>query len=238
MSLFFAFEVRQTAQTLQLSLACGLRTLRMTTRSNPAARAAAIHPVGPAAGSPLLVWRGGAALELGEPDIPAVQAFWEASPGYLLAVEGHPPRPHEGRDFVCERELPAGIRCSREHVFAYRNAAGDIDGLGAMAVDLLAPGVWHLGLFVAAARLHGSGWAQQAYAATEDWAFAGGALWMRLGVALANRRGHAFWRRQGYREVKRREGVRIGDRTHTLVTMVKPLRADLADYLAAVARDR
>ena len=188
--------------------------------------------------APLFAWPGGKACEATERDIPAVQAFWEASPEYLLQVEGHAPRPEEGSTFVRDRELPAEFTCTRVHVFLYRDALGAIDGLGSMAVDLLAPGVWHLGLFVAATRLHGSGWAAQAYQATEAWALAGGARWMRLGVVQDNPRGHAFWRRCGYRQVKRRDGVTIGQRTHTLLTLVKPLRAGVDEYLAQVERDR
>ena len=188
--------------------------------------------------APLFTWTGGRAREATEADIPAVQAFWETSPEYLLQVEGHAPRAEEGATFVHDRELPAEFTCTRVHVFLYRDARGAIDGLGSMAVDLLAPGVWHLGLFVAATRLHGSGWAARAYQATEDWALAGGARWMRLGVVQANPRGHAFWRRCGYREVKRRDGVTIGQRTHTLLTLVKPLRAGVDEYLVQVERDR
>ena len=191
-----------------------------------------------AASAPLFAWSGGRALEATEADIPAVQAFWTASPEYLLQVEGHAPRADEGAVLVRDRELPAEFTCSRVHVFLYRDWRGAVDGLGSMAVDLLVPGAWHLGLFVATTRLHGSGWAAQAYAATEAWALAGGARWMRLGVVLANPRGHAFWRRCGYVEVKRREGVTIGQRTHTLLTMIKPLRAGLDEYLAQVERDR
>jgi GNAT superfamily N-acetyltransferase len=191
-----------------------------------------------AARRPLFSWTGGQALDTTDADIPAVQIFWQDSPEYLLQVEGHAPRASEGADFVRDRDLPPGFSCTRQHNYTYADAHGAVDGLGAMAIDLLAPGVWHLGLFVAATRLHGSDWAAQAYEATEAWAQAGGARWMRLGVVLANPRGHAFWRRQGYVEVKRRPEVSIGELSHTLVTMVKPLSASVADYLEVVERDR
>jgi GNAT superfamily N-acetyltransferase len=191
-----------------------------------------------AALGPLFSWAGGQALDTTDADIPAVQTFWEDNPEYLLQVEGHAPRASEGADFVHDRDLPPGFSCTRQHNYTYASAGGAVDGLGAMAIDLLAPGVWHLGLFVVATRLHGSGWATQAYEATEAWARAGCARWMRLGVVLANPRGHAFWRRQGYVELKRRPEVRIGELSHTLLTMVKPLSANLADYLAVVERDR
>jgi hypothetical protein len=58
------------------------------------------------------------------------------------------------------------------------------------------------------------------------------------------RGGHAraerFWHRAGYREVRRRQGVVMGERVNTVVVMVKALAATdgLSEYLAVVARDR
>ena len=59
--------------------------------------------------------------------------------------------------------------------------------------------------------------------------------WMVEGNARAER----FWLRAGYVEVRKREGVELGRRTHVVRVMVKPLaQGKLADYLAKVARDR
>lgn len=55
----------------------------------------------------------------------------------------------------------------------------------------------------------------------------------------ANRRAEAFWQRVGYVEARRQDNYMLGDRSHVLITMVKPMRGEtLRDYLEAVPRDR
>lgn len=108
-----------------------------------------------------------------------------------------------------------------------------------VAIDLLAPGVLHLGFFIIESASQGSGLAGEVHAAYEAWALAQGARWLRLGVVAANKRAEAFWRRRGYIEIKRREGYTLGTLTHQLIVMVKPVPPNtLADFLLAVPRDR
>ena len=105
--------------------------------------------------------------------------------------------------------------------------------------DLLARGVWHIGLFLIATRLHGSGAAQSLYERLERWALDQGAQWLRLGVVQGNTRAERFWDRCGFIEVRKRADVEMGRLVNTLRVMVKPLAAGaLAEYLALVARDR
>lgn len=124
------------------------------------------------------------------------------------------------------------------------DAAGRLAAVADITSDLLAAGVWHLGLFIVETARHGRGEAQALYLAVEDWARANGAAWMRLGVVHGNARGEAFWARQGYVEVRRREGMTFGEVTRTVRVMVKPLVGgskvgDSIDaYLAMVPRDR
>jgi hypothetical protein len=76
-------------------------------------------------------------------------------------------------------------------------------------------------------------------AALEAWMAGEGAQWSRLGVVVGNARAERFWQREGYRDVRRREGVQIGDRVNDLRVMAKPLAGGtLAQYLELVARDR
>jgi ribosomal protein S18 acetylase RimI-like enzyme len=90
-----------------------------------------------------------------------------------------------------------------------------------------------------ATRLHGRGLAQAAYGAYEAWARASGACWLRLGVVEQNVRARRFWQRQGYVEIRRREGVAMGDCLSTVLVMWKPAaNASLGEYLAAAPRDR
>jgi hypothetical protein len=72
------------------------------------------------------------------------------------------------------------------------------------------------------------------------WIAGNGARWVRLGVVAGNARAERFWHRAGYREVRRRQGVVMGERVNAVVVMVKSLAATdgLSEYLAVVARDR
>ena len=108
-----------------------------------------------------------------------------------------------------------------------------------VAADLLAKGVYHLGFFMTATKTHGSGFAQRLHEAYEQWAIDRSARWLRLGVVEVNSRAVAFWRRLGYLEVQRRGDYILGDRSHVLITMVKPVRGEtLRNYLDGVPRDR
>lgn len=77
-----------------------------------------------------------------------------------------------------------------------------------------------------ATRTHGSGFAQQLHEAYEQWAIDRGARWLRLGVVEVNRRAKALWRRLGDIQVKRQDGYVLGDRSHVLITMAKPMRGE------------
>ena len=120
--------------------------------------------------------------------------------------------------------------------------AACVDSVAAVAIlvsDILAPGVWHLGLFLVATELHGDGSAQVLYQRLEAWAGDLGAQWMRLGVVRGNARAEAFWRKRGFVELRQRDGVEMGARVNTVRVMAKPLAGgSFAQYLALVPRDR
>ena len=117
--------------------------------------------------------------------------------------------------------------------------AGEIVAVADVVRNLLAPGVWHIGFFVVATRLHGTGRARAIYEALEGWARSGGALWLRLNVAAGNARAERFWERMGYVEARRREGVAIGRQVNTMRVMLKPLAGrSVAEHLFRVPRDR
>jgi len=171
-------------------------------------------------------------------DIPALQAFLEANPGYTAMIEARPVQPDAAQIEFDERP-PAALpyRCVR-HLLVRERAGGALDGWVQVVEDLLAPGIWHIGLFLVAEARHGSGLAQALHAALEAWAAGGGARWLRLGVAAVNVRGARFWRRQGYAYVCAREVEAGGGRVNEIWVLVKPLAGnDLAGYLAAQARD-
>ena len=172
-------------------------------------------------------------------DIPEIQAFTEENPEYWLLTHGHPPNSDDAAKSFDWRP-PADMSYSEHFSFLVRHSStreilAQID----VATDLLAAGVYHLGFFVTATRTHGSGFAHRLHEAYERWAIDRGARWSRLGVVQANGRAEAFWRRHAYAEVKRDDGYLLGDRSHVLLTMVKPLRGEtLRGYLEVVPRDR
>lgn len=168
-----------------------------------------------------------------------IQAFNEANPAYWLLTHGHPPPPDDAQR-AFDAHPPSDMSYRDDPWFIVRDAAsGALAAQVACAIDLMAPGVFHLGFFIVATPRIGTGFAQRLYDAYEHWALENGARWLRLGVVECNVRAHAFWRRQGYVDVKRREGFVLGTRSHVLFTMVKPSPGETLDqYLAAVPRDR
>ena len=104
--------------------------------------------------------------------------------------------------------------------------AVDADGMMAdvadVVSDLLAPRVWHVGLFIVATALHGRGAAHALYAALEAWMRASGAAWIRLGVVAGNARAERFWRRVGYVETRVRAGVAMGERVNAVRVLARP----------------
>ncbi len=171
-------------------------------------------------------------------DIPQIQGFLEANPGYLEMIEGRPVQPDAAqREF--EEEPPPELAYTRvDRLLVLDRTSGAMDGLIHVVEDLLAPGIWHISLFLVAEARHGSGFSAALYAALEQWANANGARWLRLGVAAVNERGARFWRRCGYVYVCSREVEARPGRVHTVWVLAKPLGGDdLAGYYAAQTRD-
>ena len=197
-----------------------------------------------------------AAHELRRDEVPRLQAFFDANPEYFLVVNGRPAPPDLAAVEYDERPPPhlshtrqwcLGLVDERE---AGRPGA-PLAGVLVVVTDLVLRGVWHIGLFIVATRLHGRGVAAACHAAFEAWARRQGATHLRLGVVLANERALRFWQRQGYRRLREREGVDTGGRVNTVRAMLKPLldetggaaveaevESALAAYLDAVPRDR
>jgi GNAT superfamily N-acetyltransferase len=177
-------------------------------------------------------------VELGPADVPALQHFFEANPAYFLAVQGEPAGPQEARDEV-HGELPAGWPFTKKWLVGYLDDATQLVAMANVVSDLLAPRVWHIGLFIVANDRQGSGDAQALYHELEAWAVRQGAQWLRLGVVQGNTRAERFWQRMGFAQTRTRSGIQMGRRTNTLRVMFKPLaNGTLAAYLALVERDR
>jgi len=168
-----------------------------------------------------------------------LQTFYEANPDYFWLTQGRLPASDEAfQEF--DARPPANMPYTALPMWLIRErSSGQIVGEVSVAIDLLAAGVTHLGFFMIATALHGSGFAAEVYASYEAWAIGIGARWLRLGVVEGNRRAHRFWLRHGYVEVLRRQDYVIGDLSHTLLVMVKPVPPHtIDDYLARVPGDR
>jgi RimJ/RimL family protein N-acetyltransferase len=178
------------------------------------------------------------ARELGADDIPALQLFFETNPEYFIAITGDPPACNEAETEFHD-EVPAGMSFKRRYLMGFVDDADTPIGMASVVSDLLATHVWHIGLFVIATSLHGTGIAKAIHQQLELWMHAHGAEWIRLGVVEGNARAERFWEKLGYREVRKRHGVGMGARMNTLRVMAKPLAGGTLDeYLARVARDR
>ena len=121
----------------------------------------------------------------------------------------------------------------------YRDLDNQLVAVVNIAADVLAVGVWHIGLLLVDARLHGTGLAQQLHADLEAWAVRNGAQWLRLTVVIGNTKAERFWPRLGYVQVRTREGIAMGRQVNRVSIQVKALvGGQLDEYLKRVERDR
>ena len=177
-------------------------------------------------------------VELTIPDLPKLQAFFEQNPHYFVTSNGQPPTSTEAQDEMDE-PLPDGWPFTKKWILGFVDPADALVGMATVISDLLAPGVWHIGLLIVATNLHGTGAASSIYADIEGWAGDAGARWLRLGVIAGNARAESFWRRCGFREVRQSTNVEMGCFVHTLRVLVKPLTGGtMSEYIELVAHDR
>jgi GNAT superfamily N-acetyltransferase len=153
-------------------------------------------------------------------------------------VYGEPAGPQEAHDEI-HGELPAGWSFTKKWLIGYLDPAGALAAMANVTTDLLADGVWHIGLFMVDHARRGSGDAHTLHRGLEAWAKAHGARWLRLGVVQGNARAEAFWARLGYVETRVREGVPMGQRSQTVRVLFKPLAGGTLEELRTlVPRDR
>jgi GNAT superfamily N-acetyltransferase len=178
------------------------------------------------------------AIALHPGDVPQLQRFFDLNPDYFLAVSGQAPSSREAHDEI-HGTLPEGWPFTKKWIIGFLDERDSLIAMANVVSDLLAPGVWHIGLFILATRLHGGGAAYALYAHLEAWTRGLGAQWLRLGVVKGNARAERFWEKLGFVEVRQRESVEMGTLVNTVRVMAKPLAGGTIDqYLATVARDR
>lgn len=177
-------------------------------------------------------------IELTPADAPLLQRFFDANPEYFLATQGTIAGPDEA-DEELRQPIPDGWSYTKQWRLGWREPGSALAAMANVTSDLLAKGVWHIGLLILATPRHGNGDAQVIYRDLEQWARSNGAAWLRLGVVHGNARAERFWESVGFREARRRTGVQMGERSNTLRVMFKPLRrGTLHTYLKLVPRDR
>lgn len=169
---------------------------------------------------------------------PALQRLFDESPQYFLSVKGEAAQPGEAHEEI-HGEPPSGWSFTKRWLIGYADSKNNLAAMANVVSDLLAPTVWHIGLFMIAMDRQGTGEAHSLYAGLESWTLSNGACWLRLGVVAGNTRAGRFWERLGYQNVCRLEGIAMGKRTNAVRVMVKPLTGrPMQEYLAMVERDR
>ncbi|MBL8518363.1 MAG: GNAT family N-acetyltransferase [Betaproteobacteria bacterium] len=186
----------------------------------------------------LFTVRGLTACELTEDELPALQAFFEANPLYFESVNGEPPGPDTARETLDDAPPPE-MSFSKKFLIGFHDEHDRLVGVAEIVSNLLARGVWHIGLFIVETSRHGNGDAQALHDALVHWCLLQGVQWMRLGVVEGNIRAERFWVQRGYIETRKRHGLVMGQRTNTVRVMMKPLAGGtIEEYLALVPRDR
>jgi RimJ/RimL family protein N-acetyltransferase len=178
------------------------------------------------------------AVELQHADVPQLQRFFEANPGYFVSVSGEPPGKDEAQEELLS-EIPTDWPFTKKWAIGFVDATGSLTAMATVISDMLAPGVWNVGFFILETREHGQGVAQGLYEGLQTWTCGLGAQWLRLGVVAGNARAERFWERVGFIEVRRRNDVPMKSAVVTMRVMVKAVGSmGLAEYLARVGRDR
>ncbi len=179
-----------------------------------------------------------AVVELHAADAALLQVLFEDNADYFRSIQGTPASPTEALDELTE-PLPEGWSFTRQYRLGWQDRSGELQAMANITSDLLAVGVWHIGLFMLQKARHGTGDARRIFQSIEEWAFGQGAHWLRLGVVAGNERAERFWRSSGFIECRTREGVEMGGQINSVRVMVKPFRGGaLADYVQSVPRDR
>ena len=167
-----------------------------------------------------------------------VQSFYDSNPASFVLLTGLPAAKHAALDDSMALP-PDDFSYKRKYFIGVIDADGQLLAVADVIEDLLAAGVWHIGLFIVATALHGSGYARRWLTCIEQWAIGFGAKYLRLGVIQGNQRAYRFWEKSGFKKLKLLSGAELGGSLHHLRVMVKPFDSGcLASYFRLVPRDR
>jgi GNAT superfamily N-acetyltransferase len=176
------------------------------------------------------------AREMIEDEVPQLQLFFEENPAYFEAVHGQGPTPQEGQQEFDDFP-PADMPFGKRWMLVVTGTDGQWMATVQLLSDFLAPAVWHIGLFIVATPLYGTGIARTIYDAMELWMRNQGARWVRLGAVEGWGKAENFWRKMSCPQVRSRDAVAIGQRVNNGRMMAKPLTGGaISDYLQMVKR--
>ncbi len=176
-------------------------------------------------------------IKLIDSDIALLQTLYDQNPEYSKLVMGRLPLADEAHTDFFDLPPPE-FSMTEKTMVGLVSTNNELIGVADIVSDFIAKNVWHIGYFMIATKHHGTGAARQFYAALETWMTANGARWLRLGVVAKNIRGKKFWQNAGFSQVRTRENYVLGEKSHLLYVMAKPLGENNLDaYLRCVLRD-
>ena len=171
-------------------------------------------------------------------DAATLQLLFDENPDYFLAVSGQVARPDAAKEQLAG-DVPEEFSYTRQLAIGFIDAAGRLIAVADLVSDLLAPGVWHIGLFMVASDQRRQGLGSRLYEALENWVEAAGARWIRLGVVIGNNVAERFWNARQFNQMMVRHDVLMEGKLNDVRVMVKPLGDNqLSEYRTLVGRDQ
>ena len=140
----------------------------------------------------------GRVMELGDGDLPALQALFERCASYFQQVNGAPPRRDEAERWL--RELAPGKTAADRRVFGLRDDEERLIGAVDVVSDYPAAREYWLGTMVIEPSIRGVGLGAWFHAQVLGWIRAQGAAGVQLCVPREAPGALHFWIREGYQE--------------------------------------
>jgi GNAT superfamily N-acetyltransferase len=158
----------------------------------------------------------GRLVELGDGDLPALQALFERCTAFFQLVHGAPPRRDEAERFL--REPAPGPAPGQRRVFGLLDDEERLVGAVDVARDYPVAQEYWLGTMVIEPSIRGVGLGAWFHAQVLAWIRQQGARGVQLCVQKENPVALRFWAREGYEETGV-ASVRAGERDSEVVKM-------------------
>jgi len=158
----------------------------------------------------------GRLVELGERDLPALQALFVRCSAFFQLVHGAPPRPDAAARWL--GEAVPGKRPEDRRAFGLRDDEERLVGAVDVVRDHPAAGEFWIGTMIIEPSIRGVGLGAWFHGQVLAWIRAQGARGVQLCVQQENPGAIRFWAREGYEETGTAR-VRAGDRENAVVQM-------------------